>query len=40
MITFFKSIPRDILIAGSIVLVIAFIAVYQWGYINGEKSRS
>lgn len=37
MLTFIKSLPKEILIAGAIVLAVVAIIFYQWGYINGEK---
>lgn len=33
-----KSIPLVVRIFGITFIVIALIATYQWGYINGAKS--
>lgn len=38
MLTFFKSIPKPILIIGGTIIILALIATYQWGVINGKKS--
>lgn len=40
MFSFIKSIPKDILIMMAGIIVILLIVSYQWGYINGEKSKS
>lgn len=37
MWSFIKSIPAPVKWIGGIILVLALVAVYQWGYINGEK---
>lgn len=38
MLTFLKSIPKPIMIIGGIIIVLALVATYQWGVINGKKS--
>lgn len=38
MFAFLKTIPKAIWITAAIIFVLALVAVYQWGYINGKKS--
>lgn len=39
MLSFWRSIPTPIKVVSITILVLAFIAVYQWGYINGKQSK-
>lgn len=34
-----KSIPLVVRIVGISLIALSFIAIYQWGYINGAKSK-
>lgn len=42
MLTFFRSLSglqKGLLIGSVVLVVLALIATYQWGYINGEKTK-
>lgn len=39
MFSFWKSIPLIVKIVGITLIVLALIATYQWGFINGSKPK-